>query len=91
MHVNPLSSPGRVRRTRVKAYPTKRWALAVPLVVMALAGCGGTSEASTPTASTATTPTPAESRIHQARHSCGLDGSVFSEYATLGDSDHRRL
>lgn len=88
MHFNPLSSPSRVRRTRVKAYPRKRYALAVPLVMMALAGCGGTSEASSPTASTATTSAPAESLIHQARHSCRLDSSVFSEYATLGDSDH---
>lgn len=73
---------------RVKARPASGWTLAIPLIMVGLAGCGGASDAQAPAPSAATPTAPRETQIHQARHSCKLDGGVFSEYATLGDDDH---
>lgn len=66
-----------VRHERGRKIPAGSWALAIPFVAMALAGCGGASSASAPT--------PTESLIQQASHSCRLDHSI---YATLGDSGY---
>ncbi|MET4143822.1 hypothetical protein [Arthrobacter sp. UYCo732] len=72
----------------MKALPARAWTLALPLVVMGLAGCGGASDASTPEPSAATSSAPAEPLIKQARQSCKLDDSVFSPFATLGDAGY---
>lgn len=78
----------RVCHEWVQDHPARSWTLALPFMVVALAGCGGASDASTPTPSATKSSAPAETMIHQARHSCDLDGGVFSPYATLGDADH---
>ncbi|WP_455834080.1 hypothetical protein [Pseudarthrobacter siccitolerans] len=72
----------------VKVRPARGWTLALPLMMVGLAGCGGSSDAATPTQSGSTSSAPAESLLHQARHSCELDGTVFSDYAKLGDSGY---
>lgn len=77
----------RVHRGWVRGLQARGWTLWLPIVVLALAGCGGSSDASTPTPSAATSSAPAESLIQQARRSCELDG-VYRDYATLGDSGY---
>lgn len=57
-------------------------------MVLALAGCGGSSDASTPTPSAATSSAPAVSQIHEARHWCKLDGTVYKDFSILGDSGY---
>lgn len=78
----------RVRHLWANGLPTRGWTLALPLMVVALAGCGGAPDAATPTPSTATSSAPAEPLIQQAYHSCDLDDSVYNSYATLGDAGY---
>ena len=78
LHVHPKCA---------RKLPARGRALAVPLMVLALAGCGGASgtSAPNPTPSAVTSSAPAEPLIQQASHSCRLDSS---DYATLGDAGY---
>jgi hypothetical protein len=62
------------------------WSVAFVLALATLTGCGGTSEASATSPSTAATSSaPPQSKIQQASQSCHLDGSA---YAALGDGGY---
>ncbi|MEW1807536.1 hypothetical protein [Pseudarthrobacter sp. NPDC080039] len=67
--------------------PARRWGLLTPVMLIALAGCGGYPGATdrTPAPSAATSSAPAESLIQQAAHSCAVTGS---RYSTIGDAGH---
>jgi hypothetical protein len=77
-------APHHKRASRV---PAPGWALVAPVMVVALAGCGGPSSAadSTPPPSAPTSSPPAETHFQQADHSCGLNGS---EYGAIGDAGY---
>ncbi|HEX9089781.1 MAG TPA: hypothetical protein VF867_19975 [Arthrobacter sp.] len=64
--------------------------MVLPLLVAALAGCGGgaagASESKTPAA--ATSSASAESLIQKGVRSCKLDTSANSAYATVGDAGY---
>lgn len=79
-----------VRHRWAKWIPAMGWTLALPVMVVALAGCGGanTADASTPTPAAVTSSAPAESLIQQAFRSCNLDKSIYSAYAILGDGGY---
>lgn len=67
--------------------------LALPLMVLALAGCGGAeaADASSPAPSAATSSAPVKSLIQQASNSCHLDTGAYgsgSAYATIGDAGY---
>lgn len=80
----------RLRHGWAGGLPAWGQALALPLMVVALAGCGGekTSDASTHTPSAVKSSAPAESQIQQAVHSCELENNAFSPYASLGDGGY---
>ncbi|MBT8162552.1 MULTISPECIES: hypothetical protein [Arthrobacter] len=78
------------RHRWAKWIQARGWTLALPLMMVALAGCGGAkaADASTPTPSVATSSAPAESLVQQAFRSCHLDNSIFADYAILGDGGY---
>lgn len=77
-----------VRRRSDKGLSAKGRIVALPLLVFALAGCGGAPGASTLSASTVTSSAPAESLIQQAVRSCRLDRSTYSAFVILGDGGY---
>jgi hypothetical protein len=78
----------RARRRWDRDLPKKGWALALPLLVVALAGCGAALDGSTSGPEGVTLTAPAESLIQQTVRSCRLDSSTRSPYAVLGDGGY---
>lgn len=88
LRTNQRGAVAGVQHKWAKGPPARGWTLALPLMAVGLAGCGGASDASTPTPSAVTSSAPTESLIEQAHHSCKLDDSVYSPYAALGDAGY---
>jgi len=74
-------------RNRPHMSPARSWGLLAPVMLVALAGCGGASTAADPAPkpSAATSSAPAKTHFQQASHSCGLNGS---EYGAIGDAGY---